>query len=71
MIPELITSLLISAIVFFVSIALIIKGKKLRDSKSSGGISASSNETSTGTSFIVCGLLLFITQIINVAKLFA
>ena len=63
-------SLIINAVVIIISIALIIRGKSLRDNKSSSGLSASSNETSTGTALIVCGLLLFLTQIVKIVEMF-
>jgi hypothetical protein len=62
---EFITSLIVSGVVIIISIFLIIRGKYLRDIKSSSGLSASSNETSTGTALIIFGLLLLITQIIK------
>ena len=68
--PELISSLSIEAVLIIVSIALIIRGKSLRATKSSHGISASSNETSTGTALIVCGLLLLLTSIVKIAKMY-
>tara|TARA_B110000090_G_C13190465_1_gene372866 strand:- start:200 stop:415 length:216 start_codon:yes stop_codon:yes gene_type:complete len=67
---ELISSLLIDTVLIIVSITFIIGGKSLRDRKSSNGISASSNETSTGTALIVCGLLLLLTGIIKIAKMY-
>ena len=70
MVPELMYSLIINAVVIIISIALIIRGKSLRDNKSSSGLSASSNETSTGTALIVCGLLLFLTQIVKIVEMF-
>ncbi|MCW8833874.1 MAG: hypothetical protein OQK09_06010 [Colwellia sp.] len=66
---ELMSSLIIDGVVIIVSIALIIKGKALRDNKSSRGISASSNETSTGTALMVCGGLLLLAHIIKIAKM--
>ena len=62
---EFITSLIVSGVVIIISIFLIIRGKYLRDIKSSSGLSASSNETSTGTALIIFGLLLLITQVIK------
>lgn len=67
---ELIASLIFNGVLIIVSIALIIRGKSDRDNKSSIGISASSNETSTGTTLIVCGLLLFLTSIVKIVKMF-
>ncbi len=64
------SSLIINFVVIIISIALIIRGKSLRDNKSSSGISASSNDTSTGTTFIVCGLLLFLTYIVKIVEMF-
>lgn len=68
--PELISFLIINIVLLIVAIAFIIRGKLLRDRKSSSGISASSNETSTGTALIVCGLLLLLTGIVQIAKMF-
>ena len=68
--PEFMSSLIINGVIIIISIGLIIKGKLLRDNKSSSGISASSNETSTGTALIVCGLLLFLTHIVKIAEMF-
>lgn len=67
---ELMSFLVINGVVVVISMSLIIKGKSLRDNKSSSGISASSNETSTGTALIVCGLLLLIAQILKIAERF-
>lgn len=68
---ELLSTLIINALVIIISIALVMKGKQLRDNKSSSGISASSNGTSTGTALIVCGALIFIAQAISVFKYFS
>lgn len=68
--PELISFLIINIVLLIVAIAFIIRGKLLRDRKSSSGISASSNETSTGTALIVCGLLLLLTGMVQIAKMF-
>ena len=70
MVSEVMSSLIINGVVIIISIALITRGKSLRDNKSSSGISASSNETSTGTALIVCGLLLFLTHIVKIAEMF-
>ncbi len=68
--PEFMSSIMINGVVIIISIALIIKGKLLRDNKSSSGISASSNETSTGTALIICGVLTFIAHVVNIVKSF-
>ena len=69
MTAETTTSFIINALAIIIAIALIMRGKILRDKKSSKGISASSNETSTGTAFIICGLVLLITQVIKLSEL--
>jgi hypothetical protein len=58
--------LIISGVIIIISVFLIMHGKSLRDRKSSSGLSASSNETSTGTALIICGLLLLLTQLVKV-----
>lgn len=68
MTPEFISSLIINGVVILVSIYLIIKGKQMRDNKSSRGISASSNDTSAGTALLICGVLILIAQIANIVK---
>ena len=60
---DLTSSLIINFIVLIIAIAIVIKGKSLRAKKSSSGISASSNETSTGTALISWGLVLGFIQI--------
>lgn len=69
--PELLSSLIINGVLIIISLALIIKGKLLRDNKSSRGISASSNETSAGTALIICGVFIFIGHIVKVFESFA
>jgi hypothetical protein len=64
------SSLIINGLVIIISIGLIIKGKLLRENKSSSGISASSNETSTGTALIICGVLILIAQVVNIVESF-
>lgn len=63
-------SLIIDLIVIAISIVLVILGKSFREKKSSKGISASSNETSTGTTLIIIGTLLLLTQAIKIATYF-
>ena len=69
--PEFISSLIINGVLIIVSIVMIIKGKRLRENKSSSGISASSNETSTGTALIICGVLILITHLVKVFESFS
>jgi len=64
------SALIINGVMIIISIALIIKGKLLRDNKSSSGISASSNETSAGTAFIICGVLIFIAHVVKMIESF-
>ena len=64
--PDSITPLLVYGVLIILSICLIIKGKTLRDKKSSSGISASSNETSTGTALMICGGLVLVAQVANI-----
>lgn len=66
--PESISSVLINGVVIIISIFMIIKGKLLRENKSSSGISASSNETSTGTALIICGVLILLAHVINIVE---
>lgn len=63
MTPESTSSLSVYALVMLVSVVLILIGRSLRNSKSSRGISASSNDTSTGTAFMVVGALLFLSYL--------
>jgi len=65
------SSLIINGVIIIISIGLIIKGKLLRDNKSSSGISASSNETSTGTALIICGALIFVAHVVNIIESFS
>lgn len=62
--------LIIHSVVIILSIFLIIKGKFMRDNKSSSGISASSNDTSTGTALIIIGVLIFLANVANIVKSF-
>ncbi|GAB1620521.1 hypothetical protein AAOGI_05710 [Agarivorans albus] len=68
---EVLSSLALHLTIILCAVALVVWGKVLRDRKSSAGNSASSNDTSTGTTLIVCGGLLAITQVAKLIELFA
>ncbi|MEE1673239.1 hypothetical protein SNR37_002653 [Agarivorans aestuarii] len=68
---DILSSLALHLTIILCAVALVVWGKVLRDRKSSAGISASSNDTSTGTTLIVCGGLMAITQVFKLFELFA
>jgi len=69
--PEFMASLTVIGVTMIISLGIIIKGKSLRQNKNSIGPSASSNNTSISTSLMVCGLLLFLTQVFKLIELIA
>ncbi|WP_163134422.1 hypothetical protein [Agarivorans sp. Alg241-V36] len=68
---DILSSLALHLTIILCAVALVVWGKVLRDCKSSAGNSASSNDTSTGTTLIVCGGLMAITQVFKLLELFA
>jgi hypothetical protein len=68
---DILSSLALHLTIILCAVALVVWGKVLRDRKSSAGNSASSNDTSTGTTLIVCGGLMAITQVFKLLELFA
>ncbi|GLX84493.1 hypothetical protein tloyanaT_07450 [Thalassotalea loyana] len=68
--PELTSSLLINGVLMIIAVGMMIKGKQLRDNKSSSGNSASSNPTSAGTGLLICGAIIFVAHAIGIIESF-
>lgn len=53
-----------------IAVGMMIKGKQLRDNKSSSGNSASSNPTSAGTGLLICGAIIFVAHAVGIIESF-
>lgn len=70
MTPEAIASLIINLVVILIGILLVLRGRVLRKKGTPIGHSASSNDTSISTAFIVCGVLLAVTHLYKLLHVF-
>lgn len=63
------STVIVYSCILIIATGMVWRGKFMRDNKSSSGLSASSNATSAGTTFIVCGVLLFVSSIAKIISL--
>ncbi|KZN30027.1 hypothetical protein N480_03525 [Pseudoalteromonas luteoviolacea S2607] len=68
MTPEMMTDITITIVIFLVSIAMVFKGKILRETKQGTSDSSIEKTQNRGTLFLICGSVVAIIQIIKLGS---